>query len=322
MLRPPMRRLVRAAGILLVLLLSLSGLLAAQPGRVAAGIVDQAAATAIPTAAPTSSTGSGIDVEFTFKSIQQGRVGLILINGGQLASATVSALDRVYPCFPTHSGFGCLLAVPMDEPVKAGYPVTVTVTTQGGNSLPAANSFAVTSGGFLAETLTLPHSLLYLLRDDVQANEDTRLLNAYRLITPERYWEGAFSKPVNSGPISPFGGIRSYNGIANRRHTGQDLQAVTGTPVLASASGRVVLSRLMDIHGNNIVIDHGWGIYSEYAHLSERYVVPGQFVLQGQIIGLSGSTGRSTGPHLHWEIAVNGIWVSPLDFIQIALPAS
>ena len=281
---------------------------------------NQTAATAVPTTVPTPTASNGIDVQFTFKAIQQGRAGLILVNGSHLPAVSVTAFGRIYPCFPTHAGFGCLLAVPMDQLVKTGYPVTVNVTISDGTTLPATNSFAVSPGGFLAETLNLPRSLLYMLQDDVQANEDARLLGAYNLITPQRYWEGAFTKPVNSASISPFGGIRSYNGLANRRHTGQDLQAAIGTPILASASGRVVLSRLMDIHGNNIVIDHGWGIYSEYAHMSERYVIPGQFVLQGQIIGLSGNTGRSTGPHVHWEIAVNGIWVSPLDFVQMQLP--
>jgi murein DD-endopeptidase MepM/ murein hydrolase activator NlpD len=291
------------------------------PGQIrpaSAQRLSQSVATVAPTVVPTAT--NGIDVQFTFKAIQQGRAGLIVVNSTNLAASSVTAFGRVYPCFPTHTGFGCLLAVPMDQAVKTGYPVTVNITTKDGVILPAANTFAVSPGGFLAEPITLPGSLLYMIKPDVQANEDARLLGAYSLITPQRYWEGAFSKPVNSIPTSAFGGIRNYNGIATLRHTGQDLQAVVGTPVLASASGRVVLSRLMDIHGNNIVIDHGWGIYSEYAHLSERYVVPGQFVLQGQIIGLSGNTGRSTGPHLHWEIAINGIWVNPLDFMQMTLP--
>jgi murein DD-endopeptidase MepM/ murein hydrolase activator NlpD len=207
----------------------------------------------------------------------------------------------------------------MDQAVKS-YPISLAITAQGGVPIAWSSTFSVASGQFLAETLNLPNNLLYLLHDDVQANEDDRLLTAYSLVTPIRYWEGPFTPPVNSPTISPFGAVRSYNNIAPRRHTGQDFRASIGTPVLASASGEVVLSRLMDIHGNNIVIDHGWGIFSEYAHLSERYVVPGQFVVQGQIIGLSGNTGRSTGPHVHWEIAVNDVWVDPLDFAQIQLP--
>jgi murein DD-endopeptidase MepM/ murein hydrolase activator NlpD len=180
----------------------------------------------------------------------------------------------------------------------------------------------VTVGGFASELFTLPGNLNYLLRDDIQANEDDRLKTAYSILTPKRYWEGQFAPPVpNPVIVSGFGVIRTYtNNGAVRRHTGVDLRAGMKTPVLASASGRVALSQPMDIHGNNIVIDHGWGIYSEYAHLSERYVVAGQYVLQGDILGLSGNTGRSTGPHIHWEIAVGGTWVSPVDFYKTRLP--
>ncbi|MHB8627780.1 MAG: M23 family metallopeptidase [Aggregatilineales bacterium] len=274
------------------------------------------------TAAPTANATLGphtVNVQFAFKSIKQGRAGLVTIDGANLAAATANALGRTTPCFPTHTGFGCLIAVPMDQAVKA-YPISLAITAQDGTPIVWSSTFSVTSGQFLAETLNLPGYLLFLLHDDVQANENDRLLTAYSIVTPVRYWEGPFTLPVNGAAISPFGAVRNYNGLAPRRHTGQDFHASMGTPVLASQSGQVVLSRLMDIHGNNIVIDHGWGIYSEYAHLSERYVVPGQFVVQGQIIGLSGSTGRSTGPHVHWEIAVNDVWVNPLDFAQIQLP--
>lgn len=275
-------------------------------------------ATAAPTVVPTLAAHS-VNVQFAFKAIQQGRAGLITIDGANLATAAANALGRTYPCFPTHTGFGCLIAVPMDQAVKA-YPVSLAITAQDGTPITWASTFSVTSGQFLAQTVNLPNSLLYLTHSDVQANEDDRLLTAYSIVTPTRYWEGTFTPPVNSIPVSPFGAVRNYNNLATLRHTGQDFRASIGTPVLASASGEVVLSRLMDIHGNNIVIDHGWGIYSEYAHLSERYVVPGQFVIQGQIIGLSGNTGRSTGPHVHWEIAVDDVWVNPLDFAQLQLP--
>ncbi|MHB8626396.1 MAG: M23 family metallopeptidase [Aggregatilineales bacterium] len=154
----------------------------------------------------------------------------------------------------------------------------------------------------------------------MEANEADRLQTAYNIITPARFWEGQFTLPLKGALLSPFGSVRQYNGKVTNRHSGQDIHAGLGTPVLASASGQVVLARLMDIHGNNIVIDHGWGVYSEYAHLFVLYVVPGQFVLQGQIIGLSGNTGRSTGPHLHWEMAVNSILVNPVAFSQLNLP--
>jgi murein DD-endopeptidase MepM/ murein hydrolase activator NlpD len=261
-----------------------------------------------------------ISVKYEFQRIPQAAAGLISIAGKDLARGTATVFGREYPCWPNSSGLACLIAPPMTQPVK-DYPIVISVTKSDGTQIPWNSTLTVALGQFIAEPFTLPGNLNYLLRDDVQANEDDRLITAYSIITPERYWEGAFTPPINSPTVSPFGSVRTYtNNGAVRRHTGIDFRASVGTPVLASASGRVVLSRPMDIHGNNIVIDHGWGIYTEYAHLSERYVVPGQFVLQGDVIGLSGNTGRSTGPHIHWEVAIAGVWISPLAFAQMKLP--
>jgi murein DD-endopeptidase MepM/ murein hydrolase activator NlpD len=261
-----------------------------------------------------------IVINLDFDYIRQGSVGVITLTGPDLAGAQASAFGRAYPFFPTSKGFACLLSVAYSQSIK-DYPIQVTVTRKDGSKVSWEGMIKVASGEFIAEDpFTLPADKLHLLRDDVQQSEDSLLLSVYKPVTPARYWEGAFTTPVNAPFTSPFGSARFYNNGAKRRHTGIDLTAAVGTPVMASASGRVVLSRPLDIHGNSIVIDHGWGVFSEYAHLSERYVVPGQFVLQGDVIGLSGNTGRSTGPHVHWEIAVNGNWVNPRAFMQLKLP--
>ena len=266
-----------------------------------------------------SAAAQSITIQFGFRFVRQGQVGIVTITDAHVTAANIVVMDRSYLCFPTAQGAGCFIAVPMNQPIKA-YPITITAVENGGNPIVWNGSFQVASGVFIDETLSLPGNLTYLLQDDVEANEAERLQQAYSLITPERYWEAQFVQPLKGDLASPYGAFRVYDGAIPNRHTGQDIHAATGTPVLAAASGRVVLSRLMDIHGNNIVIDHGWSVYSEYAHLSVRYVVPGQFVLQGQVIGLSGNTGRSTGPHFHWEIAVDAIQVNPTTFIQLILP--
>jgi murein DD-endopeptidase MepM/ murein hydrolase activator NlpD len=140
------------------------------------------------------------------------------------------------------------------------------------------------------------------------------------MVTPERLWEGQFTVPVNGRVSSPFGSVRTFNDGTTRRHLGLDFTVPHGTPVLTSAGGRVVFARGLDIHGNCVIVDHGWGVFSSYSHLREMFVVPGQMVLQGEVVGLSGNTGRSTGPHLHWEIAVNGNRISPQTFTGIKLP--
>jgi murein DD-endopeptidase MepM/ murein hydrolase activator NlpD len=261
-----------------------------------------------------------INPEFEF--IRQGATGIITLSGPDVVSGTAQVLDRTYPFFPTSAGYACLLSVPMETKIK-DYPLVVTITRRDGSKAKWDATLKVAEGQFVLEdpkNFNLPSEKLNLLRDEVEASEKARLLSTYSLVTPMRFWEGAFTMPVNGASSSPFGSWRTFNGSVNRRHTGFDLKAPIGTPVLASASGRVVLSRPLDIHGNNVVIDHGWGVFSSYSHLSERYVVPGQFVLQGDIVGLSGNTGRSVGPHVHWEIAVNGEWVNPVQFMGLKLP--
>jgi murein DD-endopeptidase MepM/ murein hydrolase activator NlpD len=261
-----------------------------------------------------------IVIDLDFEYVRQGSVGVITLTGPDLAGAEATAFGRTYPFFPTSKGFACLLSVAYGQPIK-DYPIQVTLTRRDRSKASWEGTVKVASGEFVAEDpYALPADKMNLLREDVQHSEDTLLLSVYKPVTPARYWEGAFTPPINAPFSSPFGSVRQFNNGAKLRHTGYDLKAAVGVPVMASASGRVVLSRPLDIHGNNVIIDHGWGVYSEYAHLSERYVVPGQFVLQGDVIGLSGNTGRSTGPHVHWEIAVNGNWVNPRAFAQLKLP--
>ena len=91
---------------------------------------------------------------------------------------------------------------------------------------------------------------------------------------------------------------------------------------MAIASGTVAFAGQLDIRGNYILIDHGWGVYSGYAHFSQINVAQGQTIARGQLLGLSGNTGRSNGPHLHWEISVQGEWVDGDAFIHMWLPTA
>jgi murein DD-endopeptidase MepM/ murein hydrolase activator NlpD len=259
-----------------------------------------------------------VNPEFEF--IRQGSVGIVTLSGSGIVGGVVKALDRTYPFFPVSKGYAALLSVPMETKIL-DYPYSITLMLADGSTAEWQGSLKVAAGQFVNEQpYALPSEKVYLLSDQIQQSEDAKLHSAFGMLTPTKYWEGRFSLPVNGAITAPFGSWRTYNGGVHRRHTGQDFRAAAGTPVLASASGRVVLARPFDIHGNSIVIDHGWGIFSGYSHASIMYVVPGQYVLQGDVIGLSGNTGRSTGPHVHFEIAVNGIWVDPVSFIETKLP--
>ncbi len=263
---------------------------------------------------------SALVITLNFEFLRQGTAGVVSLSGADIAGGVISAFERTYPFFPVTGGFAALLAVPMDQRIR-DYPIRVTVYRAGGETLTWEGTLKVASGEFIREpAFTLPSDKFHLLDMTVQESEDARLNSIYSVVTPERFWEGQFSLPANAPTTSPFGSVRDFNDGSTRRHTGCDFSMPVGMPVKASASGRVVYARPLDIHGSNVVIDHGWGVFSSYSHLSQIFVVPGQFVLQGEVIGLSGNTGRSTGPHLHWEIAVNGVLINPIDFIRLKLP--
>jgi murein DD-endopeptidase MepM/ murein hydrolase activator NlpD len=141
--------------------------------------------------------------------------------------------------------------------------------------------------------------------------------------TPEKYWTGAFSVPGYDPNwiTSWYGTRRSYNGgPISAFHTGVDYGGGIGLPVKAAAPGVVVFAGPLTVRGNATYIDHGWGVYSAYFHQSEFKVKVGDRVEAGQVIGLSGGTGRITGPHLHWEIWVNGVQVNPLTWLEKVFP--
>jgi murein DD-endopeptidase MepM/ murein hydrolase activator NlpD len=100
-----------------------------------------------------------------------------------------------------------------------------------------------------------------------------------------------------------------------RVHAGTDFGGVPGTPIFSPAPGRVVLTDTLNVRGVATVIDHGWGVYTGYWHQTERYVQLGDMVTTGQIIGTIGATGRVSGPHLHWEVWVNGVPVDPMQWV-------
>lgn len=147
--------------------------------------------------------------------------------------------------------------------------------------------------------------------------EQAAFAKAFATPAPERFWEIPFVRPVpQEASASSFGARRVINGVPRPPHTGTDLSAPTGTEVLASNHGRVVLVGNFFFAGGSVVIDHGGGLYSMYFHLSEFKVEEGAMVRRGDALALSGGTGRVTGPHLHWGIRLNNTRVDPLDLLR------
>lgn len=142
--------------------------------------------------------------------------------------------------------------------------------------------------------------------------ERARLRELWTIVTPVPLWKSPFITPVENylSVTANYGARRSYNGGPYLSyHEGVDYSAYGGTPVIAPAAGHVVLAEPLYVRGGAVIIDHGLGLYSGYYHLSAVHASAGQTVQPGDILGEVGTTGLSTGNHLHWDLLVNGIWV-------------
>ena len=135
--------------------------------------------------------------------------------------------------------------------------------------------------------------------------------------SPERLWSGGFVRPVQGEATSSFGRRSVFNGQPRRPHSGTDFRAAEGTPVRAPNTGRVALAGNQYFSGNVVILDHGWGLFSHFAHLSTIDVKDGDFVSRGEVIGKVGATGRVTGPHLHWTVRLNEARVDPIALMRL-----
>jgi murein DD-endopeptidase MepM/ murein hydrolase activator NlpD len=148
--------------------------------------------------------------------------------------------------------------------------------------------------------------------------DDTARLNrAWASSSPTSLWSGAWARPVPGAANSVFGTRSFFNGEPRSPHSGADFQGAAGTPVKAPNSGRVVLAGDLYFTGNTVVIDHGGGLFSLFAHLRAINVQEGATVATNAVLGELGATGRVTGPHLHWAVRVNGARVDPVSLLAL-----
>ncbi|MBT3274941.1 MAG: M23 family metallopeptidase [Spirochaetales bacterium] len=196
-----------------------------------------------------------------------------------------------------------------------------------GELLDALRPISIQAGVFLSENISLTSNM-----SDLRQTEDPRrnreAAERWQIIssvnTGSIYHTTAFGTPLsNRVRTSYFGDSRTFlyadGGIAHSVHTGIDFAAPVGTPVYSAGNGRIVFSAERLITGNSIIIEHLPGIFSIYYHLDELKVFTGEFVSEGQIVGLVGATGLVTGAHLHWEFSIGGVSVDPDAMTNFAL---
>lgn len=138
---------------------------------------------------------------------------------------------------------------------------------------------------------------------------------------PESFWSGQFAPPVAGIVKEIFGSARVVNKTQKAVHRGLDFRAAVGTPVHAANNGSVVLARNLYFEGNCVMVDHGDGLTTIYMHLSEFKVKEGESVKTGQLLGLSGNTGRVNGPHVHFAVRWQGIYLDPETLLALRPPS-
>jgi murein DD-endopeptidase MepM/ murein hydrolase activator NlpD len=200
------------------------------------------------------------------------------------------------------------------------YPLTLTAKTESAEEIPCSATIEVKEGKFATESLKVAPNFVepnpeQLARAEA---ERQRLRAIFATITPDRLWDGSFHYPLTGVTTgSNFGKRRILNGKAGSPHGGVDFPAPAGTPVYAAQRGRVVLAEPLYFSGNTVVLDHGLGLYTLYAHFESIFVQPGDLVDTGALLGKVGATGRVTGPHLHWGATVNRARTNPLQLVSL-----
>lgn len=178
----------------------------------------------------------------------------------------------------------------------------------------------VVKKGFTEDRLVVTEEQTEIYYDPRQEADWAKVYSVRATSAPRPLWRGPFQKPLPGDlrVTTYFGEIRFVNGVETGRHSGMDFGAPTGTPILAPARGKVVLAEHLIVSGWTVILDHGMNLFTAYYHCDRVDVAPGDSVETGDQIGVVGSTGFSTGPHLHWTATIGNTPVDPWPLTQAA----
>ncbi|MGD0731669.1 MAG: M23 family metallopeptidase [Terracidiphilus sp.] len=266
--------------------------------------------------------GQTSTVTLTPAIVEAGSPVLIRVDAPASASLDGEWLGRKLQFFRGRGGQGWFALAGVDVEAPTG-PSTLQIVVRGGVERDLSRNVEIHPAHYRTGTLTVEPEFVEPSPEALKQIEAESQLKAkvFAVSASDPLWHGSFHAPVTARPTDSFGTRRIFNGMLASVHKGMDFRAATGTPVRAGNSGVVVLARPLYYEGNCVVIDHGLGLFTISMHLSRIDVREGQHVTTGTRLGLSGATGRVTGPHLHWAVRWQGAYLDPAKLLRLNLDA-
>ncbi|MEZ4516063.1 MAG: LysM peptidoglycan-binding domain-containing protein [Chloroflexota bacterium] len=261
-----------------------------------------------------------VDVQIRPQTAAQGETLSVYVQNLREGTPTGQLADQSLNFVPFGRGYVALVG--LDAFTEPGLYSLELEGPSGQSWQPLGLSVRIEPTEYDTQYIEVGEALDGLLDPQLRSGEDEFLKTIFAQFHDQQQWDGVFQVPVENAFVSAgYGGRRSYNGgPIEIYHTGIDYAAPTGTPVLAPANGTVVFTDTLELRGNVLIVDHGLGVMTGYYHLSEILVNVGDEVVAGQPIASVGSTGLSSGPHLHWDLRIMDVPVNGLQWTEQAFP--
>jgi len=256
--------------------------------------------------------------------VESGSPELIRVLAPASAKVDGEWLGRSLQFFSGRDGHAWFALAGVDVEAPAGPSnLRITVTRDRSGLMDLSRTVEIHAAGYRTESLSVAPGFVEPSPEALKRIEAEVQLKSkvFAASTAEPLWSGDFRAPVTAAATDSFGVRRMFNGKLASVHKGMDFRAASGTPVMAGNSGVVVLARPLYYEGSCVVIDHGLGLFTISMHLSRIDVEEGQRVAAGERLGLSGATGRVTGPHLHWAVRWQNAYLDPAKLLRLDLNA-